>query len=176
MSAWNANVEGHVTESVAVALPRICVRPTNPSKSVICDGSLMLATARRLAGLSGLWWTTTPKGLKGVTPPGIGFANAQAACSEACSPPSSAKALFERKRPAPTTALAPTRMRLRRLSPFSLGSFQTIESSRFIVILLQRADPRGKCTGQCPLVWDPRNPSQELASNTLTKCISPHPT
>jgi hypothetical protein len=25
------------------------------------------------AGLSGLWWTGTPKGLNGTTPPGIGL-------------------------------------------------------------------------------------------------------
>ena len=31
--------------SVPIPPPRMCVRPTNPSKSVICDGSLMSASA-----------------------------------------------------------------------------------------------------------------------------------
>src|SRR5438309_8846797 len=69
MSARNARIlESPVTVFVPVPPPRIFVRPTNPSKSVICDGSLILATASRFAALSGLWWTTTPKGLKGATP------------------------------------------------------------------------------------------------------------
>jgi hypothetical protein len=47
------------------------VRQTHkPSKSVICDGSLMLA--RATLGFSGLWWMKTPKGLNGAMPPGIG--------------------------------------------------------------------------------------------------------
>jgi len=53
MSARNAS--GVVApEIVPVPPPWMCVRPTNPSKSVTCDGSLMLASG--VAGFSGLWW------------------------------------------------------------------------------------------------------------------------
>ena len=66
---WHCGACSGVRSGPAAA--RMCVRPTIPSKSLICDGSLMLATGT--PGFSGLWWTMTPKGLNGAPPPGIGL-------------------------------------------------------------------------------------------------------
>jgi hypothetical protein len=96
---------------VPTPLPRMWVNPTNPSKSVICDGSLIWATG--FLGFSGLWWIKTPKGANGATPPGIGLGLTQ---TEESSWRSLAKASFERRKPAPKAAPAALRTRSRRLS------------------------------------------------------------
>src|SRR5207245_9278650 len=110
MSAWNAmRVVAPVLVLVPVPPPRMWVNPTNPSKSVICDGSLIWA--RGFLGFSGLWWIKTPKGANGATPPGIGVGLTQA---EESSWLSVEKASFERRKPAPSAAPAAPRTRSRR--------------------------------------------------------------
>jgi hypothetical protein len=49
---------------IPVPPPRMCVKPTSPLKSVIWDGSLILANG--IAAFSRLWWMKTPKGANGA--------------------------------------------------------------------------------------------------------------
>jgi hypothetical protein len=135
MSARKASVVATlVVVLVAVPPPWMWVKPTNPSKSVICDGSLM--SANGVVGLSGLWCTGTPKGLNGAPPPGIGLRRGPRHPLSSSSSPAYAE--FARKRPVPIAAPAAPRIRLRRLTHCCSSFFQEIGSCLFIVVLLRR--------------------------------------
>jgi hypothetical protein len=116
--------------SVPVPPPRMCVNPTKPLKSVIWDGSLILA--RGTAGLSGLWCTKIAKGARGAPPPGIGLGRPSSSSSAWADvgyrrvPPATVPALATRPRNARRDARGRLIPALFILPPYPNLSEQTI--------------------------------------------------